>query len=75
MYYLRRRGSIVIDFKVFFSALAAARMVRGCSPAVCNCRRKLYTTGQGERKDAGGADFVPLPLTSKVSFTGVLIRY
>lgn len=50
-------------------------MVRGCSPAVCNCRRKLYTTGQGERKDAGGADFVPLPLTSKAVFTGVLIRY
>ena len=50
-------------------------MVRGCSPAVCHCRRELYTTGQGERKDAGGADFVPLPLTSKAVFTGVLIRY
>ena len=55
--------------------LAAARMVRGCSPAVCNCHRELYTTGQGERKDAGGADFVPLLLTSKVVSTGVLIRY
>lgn len=42
-------------------------MERGCSPAVCNCHRELYTTGQGERKDAGGADFVPLPLTSRNS--------
>ena len=59
----------------YFSLLAATRMVRGCSSAVCNCHRELYTTGQGERKDAGGADFVPLPLTSKAVFTGVLIRY
>ena len=51
-------------------------MVRGCSPAVCNCRKGvIHQPQQGERKDAGGADFVPLPLTSKAVFTGVLIRY
>lgn len=55
--------------------LAAARMVRGCNPAVCNCRREYTQPGRGERKDASGADFVPLPLISKAIFTSVLIRY
>ena len=49
-------------------------MVRGCSPAVCNCRRELYTTGQGERKDAGGADLVPLPLISRNGLHQCLIK-
>ena len=40
-----------------------------------NCRKGVIDQPQqGERKDAGGADFVPLLLTSKVVSTGVLAR-
>ena len=66
---------MVIDFKVFFSALAAARMVRGC----CGCGKlpqgSYPSTAAGGEERRGRRGFRSSPLTSKAVFTGVLIRY
>jgi len=43
---------------------------------VGNCRKGvIHQPQQGERKDAGGADFVPLPLNAPLYICSVQVRF
>ena len=73
------RGTVEENNFLYLSLISLFARRRGNGEGatqLCVTAAGSYTQPDKEEgKDAGGADFVPLPLTSKVSFTGVLIRY